>query len=647
MPSKISYSEASGGFNATVFRKNITRNMPLWLLYALAWFVALTLPVISSLRSVNYGYDEYSSTAYQMTMLMFQETHSIGTIFSLIIGCLASMAIWNYLYTPRSAGTMAALPIKRESLFLTNYLSGAAAILAVHLLVYVITAVMMLMYKGTGMLELWYWFLRVSMSAIFFYSFGALCAMVTGNSIALPVIYVLVNFAAIVVEMVLRTVILPFFFFGIDRYGDGFVRFAWLTPTYNLMSREHYIDFAKQDWRLNLSSIYSSGTWGLFAGHLAVGLVLAGIALMLYRSRHIESAGDFIAVPVLRPVFKYVFALGCAVVLGALMGGMYWSGTGYGRSTSSASLSMTIFMLCGGVIGYYAAEMMLKKSARVWRSGLRGAIGLAAVVLAICCALAFDAFGVEGWVPKTSEVLEVRVDIDSARTSISDAEGIDAIREVHALAIGTKDSQVAQSGGDYRWINIYYTIANSDGTSGKLVYRSYPLACDATALRDPDYVVSKLNALFNSEREIEKRAALPLPLNQSNLLQGRISYFDKNADNAAGYRTLILTFDETVEFYNQCVRPDMLETSMGMVKIPTLYDEPSEPNCSIEFEMRVQDDSIEPQYQYQYWSVRVTADAERTLNWLRERGVEPATYAESGIAEGKYQYSTDLPAAAQ
>ena len=42
----------------------------------------------------------------------------------LVYAVLCAMAVWSYLYNARSVGLMHTLPIRREGLFLTNFLSG-------------------------------------------------------------------------------------------------------------------------------------------------------------------------------------------------------------------------------------------------------------------------------------------------------------------------------------------------------------------------------------------------------------------------------------------------------------------------------------------------------------------------------------------
>lgn len=58
---------------------------------------------------------------------------------ALIFGLLSAMAVFSYLYNSRSVGLMHTLPLKREGLFLTNYLSGLSCFLLPNLAVFVLS----------------------------------------------------------------------------------------------------------------------------------------------------------------------------------------------------------------------------------------------------------------------------------------------------------------------------------------------------------------------------------------------------------------------------------------------------------------------------------------------------------------------------
>ena len=62
-----------------------------------------------------------------------------SVIAALVFGILSAMAVFSYLYNSRSVGLFHALPVRREGLFLTNYLSGLSFMLLPSLVVFFCT----------------------------------------------------------------------------------------------------------------------------------------------------------------------------------------------------------------------------------------------------------------------------------------------------------------------------------------------------------------------------------------------------------------------------------------------------------------------------------------------------------------------------
>lgn len=126
MQSKTSY------FNATLFRKNLTRFWPLW---GLASFVGALFPLAVLLDMVHRGWNVLSAPDFTG---MYYDAVSAVPVINLVYAALCAMAVWSYLYNARSVGLMHTLPIRREGLFLTNFLSG----LSMTLIPYAVTGVL-------------------------------------------------------------------------------------------------------------------------------------------------------------------------------------------------------------------------------------------------------------------------------------------------------------------------------------------------------------------------------------------------------------------------------------------------------------------------------------------------------------------------
>lgn len=130
-----------------------------------------------------------------------------------------------------------------------------------------------------------------------------------------------------------------------------------------------------------------------------VGALLLMPSAVLYKRRRLETAGDVVAIGVLRPVFRFVVALAAGLLLSELLTGLLVPGID-NMGLGGAAL-FALFLLLGCAIGWVAAEMLVQKSFRVFKMG-RSWAGLAVLWLLLTALLfgcELDVTGFEGHVP--------------------------------------------------------------------------------------------------------------------------------------------------------------------------------------------------------------------------------------------------------
>lgn len=135
--------------------------------------------------------------------------------------------------------------------------------------------------------------------------------MFTGHLAALPVFYGVLNILAFVMTS-LTEAECSLFLYGFQSFPSPVWEFAdYLSPPIAL-SRAVSLTYQNE-----IPSLYQPG---LVAVYAAVGAALAIAALLLYRSRHIESAGDVVAVKLVRPLLNMgwpcapAFPAGCSAI---------------------------------------------------------------------------------------------------------------------------------------------------------------------------------------------------------------------------------------------------------------------------------------------------------------------------------------------
>lgn len=510
----------------TLFKKDLTRFWPLWAAYTVLWFLLIPLEIFNQGQYLARTYARFDMSGWAGHHAMQQVCDAKGAVVSAIYGVLCAMAVWSYLYHSRPANMTHSLPVRREGQFAAHFLSGSAFFVLPHAIIAALTLIAGLATGSRGDLPDVLGAMGIlSLLCLFFFSLATLCAFVTGHLLALPVFYVIFNFLVYGVTGLLDR-ISSCFLFGPTTGLSGTRAVWWLTPAIKLLSRKYsgtlrwYYDYTLENVTHSTNSLYgipqpengsaaytvTTRIEGLHTVliYAAVGLVLAGLALLLYRRRHLESAGDVVAVPWLRPVFQYGVAF-CAALTGT-----YVLSDLLGREDR---MLLTVLLALWGVIGYFAARMLLQKTLRVFKNGWKGCVGLTAAILLLCLGLSADVLGVERVIPDANQVASVRVygpdsvpgDTGSSPAlTAEDPALIEKLLAVHQTVIDHRKELKSAldayrsdrmdslpDGACYRYFEVEYALKN-----GRYLWRSYDLVISPADLEDPDSVTSALAGLL-------------------------------------------------------------------------------------------------------------------------------------------------------
>ena len=461
-------------FNWTIFKKTVFRFWPLWGVYFVGWLFALPLSGLTMLRldagspNGNGGY----MNSFAFNRVPRSVTYDTAFLFA-ILGVLAAMAVFSHLYSPRSANLFGSLPIRREGLFLTYYLAGLSFLIVPNLVIFLLTLAVEAAGGCVVMKGLLFWLAVSCGEGFFFYTLAVFCAMFTGHILALPAFYAIVNFFVMGVTGLVYMV-LEAFFYGFAGFPDGVERAVlWFTPAPKLyealysaapsveLEGTSHLDgkYVRQ-----VLEVEGLGVVGMYA---LAALALAVCAFLLYRKRRLESAGDVVAVNAMKPVFRYGVALCAGLALG--MGTMVIL---YG-----GKIALMIAIVVWGVIGYFAAEMLLEKSFKVFKKW-RGAAAVAAVFVALFCVVGFDLTGYEKRIPDPANVESVTVSGlraaylgdsgDNFKLDLTDGEQIRLITLLHKAAVDQKDVEHWSRPGTYTSLYVTYHLKN-----GSTLSRSY------------------------------------------------------------------------------------------------------------------------------------------------------------------------------
>lgn len=164
-----------------------------------------------------------------------------------------------------------------------------------------------------------------------YFGIAALCAQLTGSIIALPILFFSVCVASALLDELIIAALSDFAYGYAGNTGGVLCLFSPIMGISRYLRTEG-VGSVLQDGVYRVAGYRLSG-WGYLLGYAAAGLLLLWPAQALYRRRRLESAGEVVAVNVLRPVFRYILAAGGALVLACFLSwGLNLRARPHGRS---------------------------------------------------------------------------------------------------------------------------------------------------------------------------------------------------------------------------------------------------------------------------------------------------------------------------
>ena len=388
MKLKISY------FNPTVFRKNLARFAPVWGLPA-----ALTL--INTFSSLTASLGDRSD----FLQYICSSSSGVG-VFPFIYAFVCALVLFGDLYKTSLCNALHAMPLRREGWMLTNLVSGIVFYLITILPTTLLQTVCMLVGPEPG-----FWYIPLLgtlcdiLCFICFLGIAAFSALCVGKRLALTMVYYLLNVGIMLVYWILDTLYAAQLY-GVQIEEDIFT---------NLMPFAHteYVVALFDDRRIHF--VLGEYMPDILAIAL-VGVVMMAVAMLLYRRRNLECAGDFMSVRFLEPVFLILYtAVFCAVF----------------------SEMATPYLIIGIALGFFTGMMLIKRTVRVFQPKVfLGAAVSIAVVLGSIFITDWDPFGIEDWVPDVDEVKSVTLYESSSkdycdRITLEHPEQIEDILFIH------------------------------------------------------------------------------------------------------------------------------------------------------------------------------------------------------------------------
>lgn len=367
-------------FEPTVFKKDVTRFLPVWLLYGIFMLMG------------NFSIIDVFSDSGTSAMTLAESITPMA-ITQMIYALISAECLFGDLFNQRMCNAVHALPVRREQLFLTHSAAGLLFSLVPNTVIALLLILKLWNYWYIALL----WLLGVSIWYLFFFALAAVCAVSSGSRVAMAAVYLLVNFLSMIIYWIVTTCYEPLLP-GLHIRADFL---TWFCPVVQLPLMDDLVrlkDKSLVSFRCEPEFLGLSGDWWYPAVLAVLGVILLGLGIVLYRRRKLEKAGEFIVFRRALPVCSVIFTLTVAAVfreMGVLMG--------------IEPVTMTV----GFVVGCFGTEMLLRRTVKVFdrKTVIKCAVIGGAFVLSIV-AVSADPAGLTRWTPEPEQVESIILSSD-------------------------------------------------------------------------------------------------------------------------------------------------------------------------------------------------------------------------------------------
>lgn len=453
MPSKMSW------FNKELILQIGRSTGWISIIYFLGLLISLPL------RMMMMFSDDYKFDNNMIRNLFYFDFH-IQVSLMIVVPVLLAVFLFRFLHVKQATDLVHSLPMTREKVFhhyaLTGMVFLAVPVTIISLAILFVRSNLSLQHVFS-VEDVFYWAGVTLLINFLLYIAGVFIAMLTGISAVQAVLtYIMLLFPAGITLI---------FFYNLKVFLYGFP-----------------VDFyLKSDWiklsPLTYSSVLDESSplqWKTALLYFVLIILFYVLALFFYKKRNLEAASEAIAFPKLRLLFKYGLTFGMM-----MLGGMYFN------ELSNSGFEWILFgYVFGTLLGYYLAEMILRKSWRVF-SHVKGLVVYSAVVLLL--SLGFQTLGFyENKVPVQNEIKNVILTDNPylylsddgmngdlyAPTPLKEIGNIEEVLKLHKQIIADKELNEGQESFD-RNGNFFFLY---ELENGKKMIREY----DVNMLRYQD-----------------------------------------------------------------------------------------------------------------------------------------------------------------
>lgn len=311
-------------------------------------------------------------------------------LLAIAVPTVVAILVFRMLASKKQGVFVYSLPSTRNANYISTLLSGFTLMALPVILNGIILAIISFSSYGDGyrLMHCAKWIIYILAIQFVFFSVAALSAVITGNSFALVFVNVVLHTFLLIVA-VGAYYLSDLFLYGFTGEEGFFLNAMKATPAAWVMDL------------LGNSNVYACAKWLTIIIFVAAAVLVYVLSGFLHGKRKIENNESVAGFEVLNPIFKYAVTLFGTILTFAAMKGIF--------GTGDNGIFLPILVIVISVIVYFAAEMLLKKTVKVF-GAYKGYLAYAAVIAVVVTYMSQTSFfGYENRLPKEENIDKIAV----------------------------------------------------------------------------------------------------------------------------------------------------------------------------------------------------------------------------------------------
>ncbi len=566
-------------FNKGIFKSALRRYIWGAVLYTIILFMTTSLVILLGVDKDNTW---YLMSERGIALILDNFYLFLPVIIGCFVPTVVALLIYRFVHSKKTAVFVHSLPVSRTANYISTLLAALTLMAAPIILNGIILVILSIGgYGGFFDITSCLIWTGVNLLTVFLmFSISAFAANLTGNSFAVVGLNGLIHCIVIILAGAFSA-LASCFVYGYHEINALLNK----STEWNFIA---YVIKIANDLGFKKAPAFD---WLKLVIMIALAVVFYVFGWLLYKKRRMETAEDVAAFKCLNPIYKYlvtfVAALGSFAILSYTLG--------------ERPIVPIIVTAIVSIVVYFASEMLLRKTFKVWNR-YKGYLVFAAAFCGMICIFAFTSFfGYETRVPDISKVEDVAI---YEYYYQADAPWLDneEIKEytisVHKALVEKENIYtVKEHRENYNYntaLHIRYKLKN-----GKTLVRRYPI--NQVKVYE---ILENLYKFDDYKRKVEE-------LFDTNI--GEIYNIGFNHNN------VLFNGSEKIKEFYSCLEEDIMSLDYSQMYGGNLWSM----NVSIEYVPKSA--SREEYERYSYINnmyLSINANYKKSIQWIRDNGFE-------------------------